>query len=125
MKKALLIVAHGSRREASNTEVKILTEAVVPRIAESYSIVECAFLELADPLIPEGMKRCVQRGATSVTVLPYFLSAGRHVSHDIPEIIALEKRIYPEVSMQIIEHIGGSSKMVDYLSFLVDERIVK
>ncbi|MBA1332368.1 cobalamin biosynthesis protein CbiX, partial [Candidatus Endoriftia persephone str. Guaymas] len=47
MTQALLIVAHGSRREASNQEVRQLTERVRVRAGPLYSEVACAFLELA------------------------------------------------------------------------------
>ena len=45
---------------------------------------DCGFLELAEPSIPDGIQRCIDAGATEVVVVPYFLSAGRHVSEDIP-----------------------------------------
>ena len=50
----LLIIAHGSRREASNDEVRRLADRVRALCAPGIADVEVAFLELAEPSIAEG-----------------------------------------------------------------------
>jgi len=72
---ALLLVAHGSRRKQSNDEVAHLAEKLKNNCGEQYDIVKPAFLELSDVLIPEGIEQCIAEGATSITVLPYFLNS--------------------------------------------------
>lgn len=114
--KALLIISHGSRREASNQEVRDLTEKVRPSIADSYDIVETAFLELAAPLIPDGLRCCVRQGATEIVVLPYFLAAGRHVATDIPEIVDGVRDEFPDVQITVASHLGGSDSMVSFVA---------
>ena len=49
--KALLVVAHGSRREQSNTEIKELAQRIAAQAGQDFDLVECAFLELADPCL--------------------------------------------------------------------------
>ncbi|HAO23817.1 MAG TPA: cobalamin biosynthesis protein CbiX, partial [Methylophaga sp.] len=44
--KALLLVAHGSRRQRSNDEVIELAEKLKTECAQHYDIVQAAFLEL-------------------------------------------------------------------------------
>ena len=83
MKKSLLVVAHGSRRQASNDEVRALTERVRAESNERFAAIECAFLELAEPSIPDGLERLIADGAAHITVLPYFLAAGRHVIEEL------------------------------------------
>ncbi len=46
---ALIIIAHGSRRAASNAEVHALVERLRPLAASPFSMVAAAFLELAEP----------------------------------------------------------------------------
>ena len=94
--KSLLLVAHGSRREASNEEVRQLTTQLAAHAGNRYQSVSCAFLELAEPSIPDGIEACIQQGAEEVIVLPYFLSAGRHVHEDIPREIAGKQQEYPQ-----------------------------
>ena len=113
--KSLLLIAHGSRRSQSNDEVKEIAEKLKQQCAEEYPIIHTAFLELADPLIPDGIKKCIDDGASSVTVLPYFLNSGRHVIEDIPNIVNETKQTYPNVDIKISSHLGASALMMDLL----------
>ncbi|MCW8986580.1 MAG: CbiX/SirB N-terminal domain-containing protein [Gammaproteobacteria bacterium] len=113
--KSLLLIAHGSRRSQSNEEVKELAEKLKEQCADEYNIIHAAFLELADPLIPDGIKMCVDDGASSVTVLPYFLNSGRHVIEDIPNIVNDTKQNYPDINIKISSHLGASALMMDLL----------
>jgi sirohydrochlorin ferrochelatase len=81
MRTALLLVAHGSRHAAANDDLQALAAQL--RAAGEYAVVEPAFLELAEPSIPQGGARCVEQGAERVILLPYFLSAGVHVRRDL------------------------------------------
>lgn len=88
MKRALVLVAHGSRRESSNEEVRRLAAHLASQAGGRFEMVIAAFLELAEPLIPDGIQECLACGMEEVVVLPYFLSAGRHVVEDIPAEVA-------------------------------------
>lgn len=113
--KSLLLVAHGSRRAQSNEEVITLAEKLQHQCGEKFDIVHAAFLELADPLIPDGIKKCIDDGATTVRVLPYFLNSGRHVVDDIPGIVDETKRLYPHIDIKVTPHLGASDLMMDLL----------
>lgn len=105
--RALLLVSHGSRRQQSNEEVNRLCEKLRGRMDGAFDVIHSVFLEIASPSIPEGIKRCVDEGSNSVTVLPYFLAAGRHVSEDIPSIVGDAQKDFPDVSFSITSHIGA------------------
>jgi len=113
--KALLLIAHGSRRKQSNDEVVVLAEKLKQTCSEQYEIVESGFLELADTLIPDGIKKCVDAGATSIVVLPYFLNSGRHVVEDIPHEVNETRPLYPTVDIKIAPHLGSSELMMELL----------
>ena len=112
-KRALLIVAHGSRRQQSNDEIKRLAARVGQQIAGSFDLVEHAFLELTEPSIESGIDRCVELGATEVVVLPYFLSAGRHVAEDIPAIVQSKQQEYREsgIAIRLKNYLGAAQVM--------------
>lgn len=118
--KALLVVAHGSRRAASNDEVRQLTECMRRKSEGRFGIVHCAFLELAEPSIPDGIEHCINAGATHITVLPYFLSAGRHVAKDIPEEVAPKREAHPEVTIEIAPYLGAAESIPDLMLSMVD-----
>jgi sirohydrochlorin ferrochelatase len=113
--KALVIVAHGSRRAASNEEVIALSGQVAASLKEQYPIVSTGFLELASPLIPDAIEQCIQQGATDVTVLPYFLSAGRHVQEDVPAEVNTIQLKYPDTAITLLKHLGGMPQMVNLI----------
>ncbi len=112
---ALLLVAHGSRRQQSNNEVTALADKLRDSCHADYKIVHSGFLELATPSIPDGIENCINDGATEVTILPYFLNSGRHVVEDVPEIVAAAKILHPEVNIIVAPHLGASSLMVELL----------
>jgi len=111
---SLLLVAHGSRREQSNEEVRVLAKKLSGRCGEQFPIIHAAFLELADPLIPEGLQRCIDEGAREITVLPYFLNTGRHVAEDIPGIVEEFKKT-ASAKINIVPHLGASDMMLELL----------
>ena len=85
--KVLIMVAHGSRREASNREFVDLVASVRQLLVSEYNAVEESFLDCADPSLDSVIERLASQGATKIVVFPYFLNSGNHVSRDIPEII--------------------------------------
>jgi sirohydrochlorin ferrochelatase len=110
-KRMLLIVAHGSRRQASNDEVRELGERVRSLDTPGIDDVHVAFLELAEPGIPEGLARCVAAGAEEIVVFPYFLAAGTHVAADIPEQIDAFCTSRPQVKVTLTPHLGASATL--------------
>ena len=113
--KALLLVAHGSRRVESNDEIRTLTEKLAQQSGEQFGDVRCAFLELAEPSIPDGIGLCVDAGADEVIVLPYFLSAGRHVSEDIPAEIEKKRQELKDISIKQVSYLGMSDGIINLL----------
>ena len=113
--KSLLLVAHGSRRAESNEEIRQLTSRVAAMAAEDFELIDCAFLELAEPLIPDGIQHLVQQGATSVLVLPYFLAKGAHVASDIPEQVDQAKANNPDIAITTSQYFGASEAVPELL----------
>ena len=107
----LLIVAHGSRRAASNDEVRRLAERVRTLCGLEVAGVEVAFLELAEPSIHEGLARCAAAGADEIIVFPYFLAAGTHVAQDIPAAVAAFAQAHPGVRVRLTPHLGAADAL--------------
>jgi len=113
---ALIIVAHGSRKASSNEEVKALGEKVKSLQDKRYALVMTAFLEFATPSLEESILSCVDKGASEIVILPYFLASGNHVTRDIPEVVQKIQALHPQVKITLKEHLGSSSGMVRLLS---------
>ncbi|MGB5439849.1 MAG: CbiX/SirB N-terminal domain-containing protein [Gammaproteobacteria bacterium] len=112
--KSLLVVAHGSRRQASNDEVRELV-AKLRALDHPYAQIESAFLELAEPSIPDGLRKLIEAGSTEVVLLPYFLSAGRHVVTDIPGEIEIVREEHPAVTIHLAPYLGAAPGVAEML----------
>ena len=109
--KALLLVAHGSRRSESNDEIALLADRIEAINEGVYAHIRHAFLELAEPDIGTAIDALAALGATAVDVAPYFLSAGRHVSRDVPELIEQSAASHRAINFRILPHIGAIEGM--------------
>ena len=98
---------HGSRRAAANEALEEF--ATLFRKTTTHEVVEVAHMELAEPTIAQAIERCSGRGCTHVVVLPYFLSRGRHVSEDIPQLVQQATDDIPDLSVEIADPIGAPS----------------
>ena len=114
---AVLVIAHGSRHEPANEDLRQLAARLAERGA--YSIVEFCFLELAEPDIATGGERCVARGATRVLMVPYFLAAGVHLTRDLTAARDALRNRYPAVEFRLGPALGPH----ELLDRLVLERV--
>ncbi len=115
-RRALLLVAHGSRLEDANQEIERMAERLREQLGEEYGIVRHAFLEIAEPDIPTGIDACVAQGAITIQVLPYFLAAGRHVRDDIPGIVEEARRKHSSVAIHLQDYLGLNEAMPEFLA---------
>lgn len=111
---ALILVAHGSHRSASNREVEQLGDALRAQSGGRFARVSVAFLEFATPSIAEAIEEVVAAGAREVTLLPYFLTAGNHVVRDVPAALEAGRRRHPNVAFRLTAY-AGSAKQIPAL----------
>ena len=116
--KSLLLIAHGSRRAESNSEIIALTEKLRAMAGDEYAKVECAFLELAEPSIEASIDSLVDAGETKILCLPYFLAKGAHVASDIPEALEAARTKHPNVTITVSEYLGASDEVPRILMHL-------
>lgn len=114
--KALVVVAHGSRRAESNLEVKELACELAGLLDKQYPLVDVGFLELAEPSIPDALERLIAAGATEISVFPYFLSAGRHVVKDVPDEVNHVREKYPHINIVMLTHLGASKGFTQFIA---------
>ncbi len=113
MKRAILLVDHGSRRAEANALLEEIAAQIRERAAGS--IVEVAHLEIAEPGIAQGIEACVKKGATRIVVHPFFLGPGRHTSEDIPAQVERAARRHPNVRIRISEPLGNHAALIDVI----------
>jgi len=109
--RGVLVVGHGSRRREANEDVREATRRIGER--GRFVLIESAFLEIEHPNIREGFGRLVERGASEITVHPYFLSPGRHTRGDIPLAVREAASHYFGVSFRISEPLSAHPLVID------------
>ncbi len=119
MKRALLLIAHGSRHAEANADLHHVAAGLRDR---GHSIVVASFLELAEPGMLDGGRRCVAEGASLVILVPYFLSAGVHVRRDLTEARETLSQEFPDVTFRLAEPLGRHPLLLDIIEERVRER---
>jgi sirohydrochlorin cobaltochelatase len=95
--KAVLLVGHGSRYPEGNEQVRKTIEELKPQLVREL-LIETCFLEFETPTIEQGIQTCVEKGATSIFVIPLMLLAAGHSKIHIPAAIDEAKVKYPGVN---------------------------
>lgn len=119
MKRALLLLGHGSRAREANEAMYAIMEIL--RGTAGFDIVEAGFMDLNPPSIEEGMAACVAQGAETIVAIPYFLHMGMHVQKDLPATIQALSENYPGVTVIIGKHIGFHPKLAEIIAERIRE----
>jgi sirohydrochlorin cobaltochelatase len=106
-----LLVGHGSRRDKSNEAVRELAAGLEDRIGVS---TDAAFLELAEPSIPDAIET-LARSSTRVTMVPLSLFAASHVKNDLPLAVKRARSDHPGVRFHAGAHLGIHPAILDLL----------
>lgn len=105
--RALLLVAHGSRRTQSNREILLLVQEIESLPTNAFDMVAHAFLQRATPSTEERMAELARAGVREVTVFPYFLASGSHVTKDMPAMVDKLSRQHPDMAIRLAPHLGA------------------
>lgn len=88
--------------------------------ATGLPIVEPAHMELAEPSIATAFARCVERGAKTVVVFPYFLLPGRHWNDDIPRLAEIAAKEHPGIRYLVTAPFGLHPLMAEVMRQRID-----
>lgn len=109
---AVLLVDHGSRRAEANELLDEVAALVRQRLGAG-SVVEPAHMEIAEPTIARAFARCVEQGATRVVVHPFMLAPGRHVTEDLPRLVAEAAAAHDGVTFAMAAPLGSHAGVID------------
>ena len=108
----VVVAAHGSRAPAANDA----HQGVVNALAAVVDLpVTPAYLELAEPSIPDAIDTAIASGAATVLVLPYFLHPGRHLTDDLPQIIREASGRHPASAVELLASFGSEPGLLEIL----------
>ncbi|TVM00988.1 MAG: hypothetical protein CV087_11940 [Candidatus Brocadia sp. WS118] len=109
MKTGVILISHGSKLSSGNDGLFRVADML--RAMNRWDMVEAAFLQLAEPGFPEVVKKTVEGGVDRLVVVPLLLFKGNHVYKDIPEMLEMEKKKYPQVEFIYSNNIGADERI--------------
>jgi len=109
MKTAILLIAHGSRIGAANDDLRHVAAEL---LARGHPVAVASYLELAEPGMLAGGRECVAGGADAVIMVPYFLSAGTHVTRDLTAARDALAAEFPAVRFTLADALGRHPALV-------------
>lgn len=83
---------------------------------DRFEYIACAFLEFEEPSIDTAIDAAVQAGSNEITMLPYFLACGTHVTKDIPALVMAKRAQHPAVIINLKPYVGASPAMLELLT---------
>lgn len=120
MSAAILLVDHGSRRQEANAALDAMAALVRARAPEGTRVMT-AHMELCAPSIEEAIAVLTAEGITELVVHPYFLGEGRHVTEDIPALVAAASAPFPSLSVRITKPLGLHALLAELVLVRVSE----
>ncbi len=113
MSDAIILFSHGSVLCGAGQNLFELAARMRER--GDAPIVEVGFLNYSEPPFAEAFRCCVEQGATRITVVPYFLVAGKFVKEDLPGCIKAAQADFPQVEVRVAEAIRFHPLLADAL----------
>lgn len=126
----ILLMDHGSRNVASNERLHELAKlyqnqftAAITQTKHVRVVVKAAHMEIALPSIEDGLSALLQENVEEIICHPYFLSPGRHVVEDIPQLVnAAIEALSISIPVRTTRPIGSeTSIMIHAINSLVNE----
>ncbi|WP_027409804.1 sirohydrochlorin chelatase [Anoxybacteroides tepidamans] len=105
---AILLLGRGGSDPDANSDLYKIARLFWERT--NYSLVEPAFMGVTNPLLDEGVDRCIRLGAKKVVILPYFLFTGVLIKR-LEEKISEFRSRYPHVEFALAGYFGFHPKL--------------
>ena len=118
-KKAIMLLGHGSKAAEANETLRKAARAVEQR--GGYGMVLPAFLQMERPDFQEGVDALVAKGFSDITVMPYFLYMGLHVTQDLPAEMEAAKNKHAGLRIALTQNLGFHDKLIDITIQRIEE----
>ena len=104
MKQAVILLGHGSIREAANVEVRGMWTMLAEQLPDLH--ISGSFVEVAEPTLEQEISRLAAEGMERIVIVPMFLTRGQHLSNGIPRILDAMREKYSHIQIDLTRHLG-------------------
>ena len=109
---AIILFAHGARE----AEWARPFERVRDSLRSEGLRVELAYLEIMTPSLEDAARVLVAEGVKVVTVVPLFLAQGKHLKHQLPEMVAALRRDNASMEFRVTPALGDEPEMLSAIT---------
>lgn len=111
MSEAVILFSHGSLLCGAGEQLK----AHAVRLAQTgkYACVEIGYLNYSEPSFARAVEKCVEAGATQITIAPYFLVPGYFMQTGLPRVLNPEKARFSEIEFRVAPVLGDHPLLAD------------
>ena len=118
MKRGIILLTHGSKRDQYKTEFYKLVDKVKQKLPND--LVVGRFLNFSTSSLYSTVEKIKNKGIKKINIVPLFLFAGSHLQDDIPELVTELNNNYEEIEIELCDHIGSDMRLVE----LIKDRII-
>lgn len=109
----LILIAHGSTRPSWRAPLEALRDRLAARLGPD--TVRLAFMELCPPDLATVVAEAIADDIDAIRVLPLFMSAGGHVTHDIAPAVEALRAKHPAITLELLPALGEHPRVLDAL----------
>ncbi len=117
--RAVLLLGHGSKAAEANETLRRVARTVKER--GGYGAVVPGFLQIEKPDFQEAVDSMVADGYRDITVMPYFLYMGLHVTKDLPEEMEKACERHEGLKLKLTGNLGYHSNLIDVTIERIEE----
>jgi sirohydrochlorin cobaltochelatase len=117
---AVLLLGRGGSDPDANSDLYKMTRLFWEKT--NYSLVEAAFMGVTNPLVDEGVERCIKLGAKKIIILPYFLFTGILIKRLEKLVVDFEEK-YPGIQFKLAGYFGFHPNLENILMDRVMEAL--
>ena len=115
----LVLLAHGSRDPRWQDTFLRLREMARQRLGNAS--IELAYMEMCSPSLLDISEQAYEAGVRCLKVLPLFMSAGGHVSQDIPRLADQAMTAFDGLEIKILPPAGEHPAVMEaFLSVMAE-----
>jgi len=116
---AVILMGHGSRVPDAGKGMEMVAERLLGD--GTFKIVETCYMERLGTRFADALGKCVEQGAKSVLLLPYFLHTGLHTRVDIPMMMRREAEKHDGIKVVFGNNLGFDELLVELVRKRINE----
>lgn len=119
-KVGIVVFTHGSRRDGGNQALLEFVTRLRARLGNER--IEPAFMDLAEPTIPDAIARLLASGCDHIRGFALFLVPGSHLREDVPSLFRQALANHPGITWEISPPLLEDPAMLDYVAVHLENR---